>query len=160
MKLPKKLIRLALLAAVVVGGYFLYQHLSPSQRQDIKEQANKTAQTATVKVKGLADSFNIDYQSILDQANKKFLEKQPIIDEGRSIDISDQSIQDQTDQDQLDKDQSSSTVKGTSDTQDIAKQLSNRLLEQIKDLPRKQAAEITRQICEQLIKELEEEPSQ
>lgn len=148
MKLPKILLRLAILAAVTGGGYYLYQHLSPSQRQDIRQQASKQTQKAASKVKGMADTFNIDTQSLLDQAGKKLLEKQPIIDDMSSTqDSPDNSNQQSTDP----------QIKGVSDTQDYVNQASQKIVDEVKSLPKKQAAKITRQVCEQIITQLEEE---
>lgn len=147
MKLPKTFTRFLILAVVVAGGYFVYQKMSPTQRQDLQKKANQQAQQASLKVKGLADSFNIDADDLLDQASKKLLEKQPIIDDEKSLDY---PVQDTVDQ-------AAPDVQGASDSQDLIQQTTDKIVDEVKSLPRKQAAQVTRQVCEQIIDQLEEE---
>ncbi len=147
MKLPKTFTRLLILAVIVSGGYFLYQKLTPTQRQDLQEKASQQAQQTSIKVRGLADSFNIDADALLDQASKKLLEKQPIIDDQKDLDY---PVEDSVDQ-------ATSDVQGVSDSQDLIKQTTDRIVDEVKSLPRQQAAQVTRQVCEQIIDQLEEE---
>lgn len=121
--------------------------MSPTQRQDLQKKANQQAQQASLKVKGLADSFNIDADDLLDQASKKLLEKQPIIDDEKSLDY---PVQDTVDQ-------AAPDVQGASDSQDLIQQTTDKIVDEVKSLPRKQAAQVTRQVCEQIIDQLEEE---
>lgn len=146
MKLPKTFTRLLILAVVVAGGYLVYQKMSPAQRQDLQKKANQQAQQASIKVKGLSDSLNIDTNTLLNQASKKLLEKQPIIDDEKDLDYPVEESIDQTAPD----------VQGASDSQDVVKQTTDRIVDEVKSLPRKQAAQVTRQVCEQIIEQLEE----
>ena len=121
--------------------------MTPTQRQDLQEKAGQQAQQASTKVKGFADSFNIDADALLDQASKKLLEKQPIIDDEKDLDY---PVEDSVNQIEPD-------VQGASDSQDLIQQTTDRIVGEVKSLPRKQAAQVTRQVCEQIIDQLEEE---
>lgn len=125
----KILVRLALLTALGVGGFLGYQKLGKP------ENVSKVSE----KVEGLATTLHLT--NVLDIANKKLVESQPIlVDEVNNA---------------------SNEVLGdtTSNITDNAKQFvqnaANQISDQIKDLPRQEAVNITRSVCEQIIKDLE-----
>lgn len=133
-RLPQILIRLVLLSILGFGAFYAYQYFNQSQStSDILNQGLQ-------KVKGVSTSLNIDPQSLLNQANDKLVKSQPIIE-----DISGTSLQN-TEQDNL-----------TNQTKTIIQDAANQALDQVKDLPKKQAAQVTRQVCEQILNQLESE---
>ena len=121
------LTRLLILGVIVIAGVVAYQRFGSQLTQ---------SNPVTDKVLGVAQSIGLNPQDVLDTANQKLLQSQPII-----------------------KDQSYTT---TDITYNLKNQVRSSIDEAIKqaattaqNLSKKQAAKITRQVCDQIILELE-----
>ncbi|OGD79037.1 hypothetical protein A2368_00640 [Candidatus Collierbacteria bacterium RIFOXYB1_FULL_49_13] len=121
------LTRLLILGVIVIAGVVAYQRFGSQLTQ---------SNPVTDKVLGVAQSIGLNPQDVLDTANQKLLQSQPII-----------------------KDQSYTT---TDITYNLKNQVRSSIDEAIKqaattaqNLPKKEAAKITRQVCDQIILELE-----
>lgn len=123
------LIRLTLLALLAVGGYYAYQRFSPALLSQSPAAGNLQS-----RVLGITDSLGINTEGLLNQANQKLVKSQPII---------------KTDQ--------PSPLQGEVNTQvrQVIDSTTRQITDQIKDLPKQEAAKITRQVCDQIISELE-----
>lgn len=121
------LTRLLLLACVVTGGYLAYQRFGSQLTQ---------SNPVTDKVLGAAQSLGINPQGVLDTANQKLIQSQPII-----------------------KDQSYSSAEITNNLKNQMRASIDEAVKQAattaQNLPKKEAAKITRQVCDQIISELE-----
>lgn len=119
------LARVLLIVLVIGGGYLLLNSSAASQNLPASLQALKI--------------LNFDTSKIADQAKEKFVDQQPIIAEETS---------------------STKAVLGTNTiVTDQAKQLftktSDLVSTELKNLPKKEAAAMLRQTCEQLAAEIE-----
>lgn len=121
------LIRLLLLGGVVIGGVVAYQYFSPQLQK---------SNPVTDKVLGAAQSLGVNPQAVIDTANDKLIKSQPI--------IKDESV---TNTDVTDK--LKSQVRSSID------EAIRQATIQAQNLPKKEAAKITRQVCDQIILELE-----
>lgn len=135
------LVRLGLLMVVIAGGLLSYQKFVQPTLADPNKKTQLTQGLSGVmgNVEGIANTLHLN--SVLDAANKKLVESQPII----------------TDQ----VNDASTEVLGdtTSNITDTAKQFvsdtATQIGDQIKDLPRQEAVNLTKTVCDQIIKDLE-----
>lgn len=134
MKLKPILIRLVLLSGVVGAGVFAYSNRSklPLSKLPVAGLAQK--------VKGVSADLGIDTSAIADQAQKKLVDRQPIIEDG--------------------DEKPGGDVKGVAtdladQTRQIITNAANSALQSVADIPKEQAAKVTRAVCEQIISELE-----
>ena len=131
-KAGSTLLRLVVLGVLATGGVLAYQKLG-------QEGIAKGVALVAGKVQGTAVALNIDPGKILSTASKKLVEAQPIIENSTGIDT---GVLGEV-----------STVTGQA--QKIAEEAADKIAEQIKDLPRKEAAKMLRSACEQVISDLE-----
>jgi hypothetical protein len=129
---------------LLLGGLTALSAIAVINRQHILASLSPNFQQLDEKVKGLSVSLNIDTASLIAQAQKKLVDRQPILLEGGEVSGT-----------------VSGEVKGVSAISEQAKQIieesAQKALESVENLPKDQAIKITRQICEQIISELEPE---
>jgi hypothetical protein len=127
--------RLLLLTGAVAIAAFGYSH---------REQILATPEIAG-QIQGLSSRFDLDSATLLSQAQKKLVDQQPIM-----VDPSPPVVEGTE----------AGVVMGTS-VSDQAKQVIQEQAEKVfagvKQLPKDQASQAVRQICEQIINELESE---
>lgn len=131
-----RLIPLLLLVAGVGGAYYLYKYRP--------QQFNSIANDVKGKVKGASTDLNFDASALVDQAQRKLMEPQPIITE---------------DQSSTDTNSSLNTIENTLkiETQKIINQAIEKAKQEAQNIPKKEAARITRDVCNQIVTELEKE---
>lgn len=128
------LVRLGLLTVLSAGGVFGYQKFAKPALADPNRVSGLMK-----NVQGISSDLHLD--GVIDAANKKLVESQPII----------------TDQ----VNNASTDVLGdtTNNITEGAKQLiqntATQIGDQVKDLPRQEAVNITKSICEQIVRDLE-----
>lgn len=94
------------------------------------------------KVKGVAVSLNIDPAVLADQAQKKLIDQQDIMESSSSGNT-------------LTTDVSAKALVFTEMAQKLIRDTSQKLLNEVKDLPKEQATKLTKQVCEQIVSDLE-----
>jgi len=130
-KLPQVFLRLVLLAALGVGGFYAYQHFVS------KKDTQQIISDTVGRVKGVSESLNLTPESLLDQANQKLIQSQPIIEDVSGITIQeDSSLSDQT--------------------KNIIQDAAQKAIDQVKDVPADQAKKITQQVCKQILENLDQ----
>lgn len=131
------LIRVIILLVLGAGTVYGYQKISESP----SPQINKIVTAVTGQVQGIAAKFNIDTDSLLQTANQKLVDTQPII------------------KDQVETTATEVLGETTSNLTDTAKKYAEdtaaKISDQIKDIPRQEAIKITRSVCDELVKSLE-----
>jgi hypothetical protein len=130
------LLPLLLLAGTAGAAFYLYKY-RPTQFSSIVSDAKG-------KVKGATTDLNIDASALVDQAQKKLVEPQPIINDNGET-------QEET--------QTANTIENTlkTETQKIINQAIEQAKGQAQAIPKKEAARITRDVCNQIVTELERE---
>lgn len=121
-------IRLLLLGGLAAGGYYFYQHRSLPI--PIPEKLSQILGANNLSIKDLPIP-----QNVIDKTTQKLTQSQPIIEnppsvQGVSTDVSAQA-------------------------QELVSTSINQISQQIQNLPKQEAANVLRQACDQVAKELE-----
>lgn len=127
-----KILPLLAVIAAVGGGYYLYKY-KPDQFNQIKTDVQG-------KVKGATTDLNIDTSALVNEAQKKLMDSQPIITDSNGG-------------------TSQSTIENTlkTETQKIINQAITQAQVQAQNIPKKEVARMTREVCNQIVNELEKE---
>lgn len=132
-KSKSTIFRLITIILICFFIYLVYNYLS----------AQGSLNSITSRVKGVTDSLNINTATVIDQANQKLVQKQPIIDNAPEPTPSVQGFS------------TTMTQEITDQAKEIVENSVEKISEEIQNLPKDQAAKITRQVCDQIISELE-----
>ncbi len=124
------IVRLVLLAALGIGGLLAYQKLD-------KSTVNKGLAIAAGQIRGLTGKLNIDTQGVMKVVNDKLVESRPIIESGGGNVMGD------------------TTSQIGNSAQQLVQEAAGKITAEIKDLPKQEAVKITRQVCDQIIENLE-----
>lgn len=135
MKLVPILVRFLLLtgAVAVAGVVYINRDKLPLSSLPVADLADK--------VRGVSSDLGINTDALADQAQKKLVDRQPIIEDGED-------------------ESTPGEVKGAAtdlaeQTKTIISDAANKAIQSVADIPKDQAAKITRQVCEQIITQLE-----
>lgn len=127
----RSLLRIIILLILVGGiGYFLYQRPELYRTLVNDQAASKVINAAAGAVKGAATSLNIDASKIIDTATNKLVEKQLIDDRATpELDQPDAGI--------------------------VIQNLTNQVVNEVKDLPKNQAKVVINKVCQQMIENID-----
>ena len=139
MKRKAVLVRFIILAGIVAAVAVVIHERSRLPLQTLSPFIDQVKP----KVMGIAEDLNIDPAKIVDQAQKKLVDRQPIMEDNSSQSSAGEVM-------------GSNTTLGEQAKQ-IIQDAVNDASTQIKQLPKEEAAKITRQVCEQIIYQLEKD---
>ncbi len=130
-------IRVFLLAVLAVAGFIGYRVLAG------KTGSVLSINKLTDKINEVSGKTHLGVVSnVLDQVSKKLTDSQPIAQSPVLVQPTGQVI-------------GATTDALTDQVKNVLQNASNQIMDQIKGLPKKEAARVTRQMCDQIVSELE-----